>query len=140
MHNHNVEDFLLAFEQWARERVDIEGAGLVGSHARDAGTADSDVDLLILTTDPEPYFLNETWATAFGEIERSQVEDYGMVKSLRIHYVNGLEVEFGFSTREWASAPIDEGTLRVVSDGMRILYDPDGLLASVQLSSHEGQA
>ena len=96
MHNRNVEDFLLTVEQWARDRVDIEGVGLVGSHARGVATPDSDVDLVILTTDPEPYFLNKTWALAFGEIERNQVEDYGKVRSLRIQYEKGLEVEYGF--------------------------------------------
>jgi hypothetical protein len=31
-------------------------------------------------------------------------------------------------TSAWASlAPLDDGTGRVVSDGMRTIYDPDGL-------------
>jgi predicted nucleotidyltransferase len=128
----HIEAFLFAFEPWARAETDIEGVGLVGSHARGTATEESDVDLLILTRKRERYFLDQTWVSLFGEIERSQVEDWGKVESLRIHYRNGLEVECGFATPEWARSPIDEGTLRVVSAGMKILYDPNGLLSRVQ--------
>lgn len=126
------EAFLFAFERWARAQADIEGVGLVGSYARGAATEESDVDLIILTTKQERYFLDQTWASLFGETGRSQVEEWGKLRSLRIHYKSGLEVEYGFSTPEWAGSPLDEGTLRVVSDGIKILYDPNGLLGGLQ--------
>ena len=134
----NIEAFLFAFERWAQAQTDIEGVGLVGSHALGTATEESDVDLLILTTKRERYFLDQTWVSLFGEIERSQVEDWGKVESLRIHYKNGLEVEYGFATPEWARSPIDEGTLRVVGEGMTILYDPYDLLNRVQLQTKQG--
>jgi len=134
----NIEAFLFAFERWTRAQADIEGVGLVGSHARGTATEESDVDLLILTIKRERYFLDRTWVSLFGEIGRSQVEDWGKVASLRIHYRNGLEVEYGFATPEWAGSPIDEGTLRVVSDGIKILYDPNGLLGRVQQQAKQG--
>jgi uncharacterized protein len=127
----HIEAFLFAFERWARAQTDIEGVGLVGSHARGTATEESDVDLLILTAKRERYFLDQTWVSLFGEIGKSQLEDWGKVESLRIHYRNGLEVEYGFATPDWARSPIDVGTLRVVSDGIRILYDPNGLLSRV---------
>ena len=35
----------------------------------------------------------------------------------------------GIASPSWASTdPVDEGTRRVVEDGMRIVYDPDRLL------------
>ena|ERR1700687_2296696 len=129
----HIEAFLFAVERWARAQADIEGVGLVGSHARGAATEQSDVDLIILTTKRERYFLDQTWVSLFGDTGRSQVEEWGKLKSLRIHYMNGLEVEYGFSTPEWANSPLDEGTLRVVSDGIKVLYDPNGLLSRLQL-------
>jgi hypothetical protein len=41
-------------------------------------------------------------------------------------------VEFGVVSPAWAStAPLDDGTRRVVADGLQALYDPDGLLAEL---------
>ena len=42
---------------------------LVGSHAREDANEDSDVDLVILTTNLEKYFLDESWVSIFGEPE-----------------------------------------------------------------------
>ena len=96
------------------------------------------MDLLILTTKRERYLLDQTWVSLFGETGRCQIEDWGKLKSLRIHYRNWLEVEYGLSTPEWASSPLDDGTLRVVSDGIKILYDPNGLLGRVQQQAKQG--
>ena len=46
------------------------------------------------------------------------LEDYGLVQSRRVRYGNGVEVEFGITTIGWLNtAPIDEGSRRVMSDG-----------------------
>jgi len=50
------------------------------------------------------------------------------VTSLRVYYVDGLEVEYGLASPEWASIPLDEGTQWVISGGMRILLDREGRL------------
>jgi len=40
-----------------------------------------------------------------------------------------LEVEVGIGPLSWAQIdPVDAGTRRVVTDGCRILHDPDGQL------------
>ena len=45
---------------------------------------------------------------------------------------SGLEVELDVGTPAWASVdPVDPGTRKVVSDGMRVLHDPDGLPAGL---------
>jgi hypothetical protein len=63
----------------------------------------------------------------FGDITDVRSEDYGAVQSIRVHYANGLEVEFGFANLSWAETePIDEGTAEVVADGMVILLDQHG--------------
>jgi hypothetical protein len=57
------------------------------------------------------------------------VEDYGKVTSLRLWYRNGPEVEFGLTTPDWAAPPLDEGTRRVITDGMVVLQEKLPLLS-----------
>ncbi len=128
----NVSAFLESFISWARSQTDIEAVALVGSYARGAATEGSDVDLLILTTDVARYFSECAWLSLFGEVARSSVEDYGKVTSLRAFYKNGLEVEYGFTMPDWAEMPMDAGSARVVSDGMKILLDSHNILSEVQ--------
>ena len=46
-----------------------------------------------------------------------------------MHYEDGKEVEFGITVRSWANTlPVDFGTKTVVSDGIRILFDPYDVL------------
>ncbi len=104
----------------------------MGSYARDAATQDSDVDLLILTTDISKYINDRSWVSLFGEAPEFSVEDWGKVTSLRTFYKGGLEVEYGLSTPDWAKRPMDAGSLAVVSDGMKILFDAQNILSTVQ--------
>ena len=127
-----VGRFLEAFGSWASSQPDIEGVALVGSYARDAATEESDFDLIILTTKVAKYFQNQSWLSQFGDVEDSKVEDWGRVTSLRAFYENGLEVEFNFSTPDWADIPMDAGTYRVVTGGMIIVYDPQCVLRALQ--------
>jgi predicted nucleotidyltransferase len=124
-----TERFLSAFVQWASAQPDIVAVALVGSHARGTAKPTSDVDLVILSTCPERYLQATEWAKTFGQVARQAIEDWGKVTSLRVWYKGGHEVEFGITTPEWVAQPIDEGTWRVISDGMRVLFDPHGLLA-----------
>ena len=130
----NVSAFLEAFCQWAQLRPDIEAVVLVGSYARDAATEDSDVDLVVLTSGVERYLRDRSWLSLFGDVNVGEClqEDYGRVTSLRAFYDGGLEVEFGFTTPDWADKPVDEGTLSVVRNGMKILYDPKGVVDRMQ--------
>lgn len=128
----NVSDFLEVFSRWAGVQPDVKGIALVGSYARDAATVGSDVDLLILTTDAARYISDRSWLSLFGEVRECRVEDWGKVTSLRTFYQDGLEVEYGFSTPEWAVMPMDAASFRVVLDGMKVLFDPAGILSAVQ--------
>lgn len=127
----NVSAFLEAVGRWARTQPDIEAVALVGSYARDAATESSDVDLVILTSGVDRYLRDRSWVSLFGEAGECREEDYGRVTSVRVFYRGGLEVEYGFTTPDWAEVPIDEGTLRVITDGMKVLHDPRGLLAAL---------
>jgi uncharacterized protein len=117
---------------WASARADIAAIALVGSHARGAARPDSDVDLVLLFDDPQPYLEHPNWVGRFADAETITQEDYGPVQSLRVVYGNGLEVEFGLTSLDWAALDrLELGTSQVVADGMRILFDPRGLLVAL---------
>lgn len=129
-----------AVVRWAEGRPDILGVALVGSYARDSARADSDVDLVILSQAPKELIDGSGWVMAFGNAKPPIVEDWGLVTSLRVFYDEGLEVEYGITSLEWATPPIDDGTRRVMADGMKILLDKSGLLdrASREIADKNG--
>lgn len=128
MKRQRITDLLQAVVKWAEGAPDVYGAALVGSYARGEAKPDSDVDLVILTLNPSALIAEPDWINAFGSPRSLQVEDWGRLTSLRVWYREDLEVEFGITSLEWARVPLDEGSRRVIQDGMRILLDKTGLL------------
>ncbi|MFH8473717.1 nucleotidyltransferase family protein [Streptomyces sp. NPDC018000] len=126
-----VQEVIARIARWATTRQDIVGLLLVGSYARNAARPDSDIDIVLLTTDQTQYF-NNSWADelALGELVRTQ--EWGPITERRYATASGLEVEIGIGSPEWAQTdPVDPGTRRVVTDGARPLHDPAGVLASL---------
>jgi predicted nucleotidyltransferase len=118
-----TNQFLNDFIQWASMQPDIKAVALVGSYARGAASQTSDIDLVILTGEPERYLRDTQWVRQFGSVVKQQIEDYGKVISLRVWYMAGPEVEYGLTTPEWAAFPLDPGTQRVIADGMQVLFE-----------------
>ena len=121
-----VARFLDRFTEWAIAQPPIEAAALVGSHARGTATADSDLDLVILVQEPEQFLKERTWVRTFGEPLIETLEDYGLLKSIRVRY-SDLEVEFGIACVEW---PLDIGSRQVINDGMQVLFERRPVLSS----------
>ena len=117
---------------WAEKRRDISAVCIVGSYARGTARPDSDIDAVILCDDPKKLLSEKAWLEGFGQIARTEHEDWGALQSLRTYYQDGLEIEFGLALPSWAAIPVDSGTREVVLDGMRILYDPSGLLRALE--------
>ena len=127
-----VESLIEQIIRWAVDEQSIQAVALVGSWARGMARDDSDVDLVILTEKPEVYLINDQWTSKFGEVEKITYEDWGAVQSKRVFYKGGLQVEYGVTTTKWAEArPVDPGTGEMVRDGMRILYDKNGVLGAL---------
>lgn len=126
----SVAQFLNDFTEWAAAQPTIAAVALVGSHARGAATAASDIDLVLLVHGPRQYLDDTHWAERFGAIRQRQVEDYGKVTSLRVWYQDGREVEYGLTDETWAALPLDAGTARVIGDGMRVLFERRPLLSA----------
>ena len=123
--------FIAKIIEWAATQPELLGIALVGSYARGTEREDSDIDLVIVTNDPKPWLETDEWIKQFGSVRTVDLEDYGLVQARRIRYENGVEVELGLTTSEWLNtAPIDEASLRVLSDGHRILDDKAGLFSA----------
>ena len=127
----HIRPFLEQLIRWAEAEPRVRAIALVGSHARGTARADSDIDLVILATDPDAFLSDTAWARRFGHPDRMGREDWGGVISVRVFY-DFAEVEFGFARLSWAqTSPIDPGTRDVVMGGLQTLYDPDSVLGDL---------
>ena len=59
----SADEFIRHLTSWAPMRSDIVGLALVGSHARGTATAESDVDLAIIATEPAVLLSDRSWTT-----------------------------------------------------------------------------
>ncbi len=125
-----VEDLLAAIAAWAADHADVRAVALVGSWARGAAHRDSDVDIVLLTVSPDHYVESEDWLSAFGAQVVVRTKRWGVSTERRVTRPSGLEVDVGVVPPTWASvSPVDHGTAGVATDGLVIVYDPDGALA-----------
>ena len=122
-------DFIEDFMRWATKRKDIRAAALVGSYAREELDKDSDVDLVIITETPQKYMTDTEWIRVFGKVITKNVEEYEKITSLRIWYESGLEIEFGFTNREWIQTMTREEMKQIKADGLRVLFEKEKLLS-----------
>ena len=113
-----------------RSEGEIVAVGLVGSWARAEARADSDVDLIVLTTAPSALLNADGWhSRVHPDATLIRSNDFGAIHERRLLLPNGLEVEVGIGAPSWADTrPVDAGTRVVVVGGMRPVYDPVGLL------------
>jgi hypothetical protein len=126
--------FIGAAERWAASRPDIVAALIVGSWARDDAREDSDIDLVLLTEDPDVYIEGEDWIEDLAPGARLiRTGDWGAIIERRLLLPSSsLEVEVGVGRPSWAAtSPVDPGTRNVVRGGFRPLFDPQGLLAAL---------
>jgi hypothetical protein len=123
-----TEEIIDRVTQWAADRHDVVGLLLVGSCARYAARPDSDIDLVLLTTNRSQYS-DHAWTDdlALGKLIRTQ--SWGPISERRFATASGLEVEINIGSPDWAQTnPVDPDTRRVVTDGARPLHDPDSVL------------
>jgi predicted nucleotidyltransferase len=127
-----VNQFLSDVTEWASNQPDIQTLALIGSYARNAATETSDVDLVLIVTDPNRYLQDTSWVQQFGTVKEQQTENYGLLISIRVWYTDGREVEYGITDERWSAIPLDEGTRRVIADGMRVLFERGNVLSRHQ--------
>lgn len=127
-----LSKFLNIIINWAKKEKLIIALGLVGSYARGEQKENSDIDLVLICRSKAKYLDDLKWIYIFGNVKKYQREYYGRVTSIRVWYDNDHEIEFGFTEENWAETPMDQGTQKVVKDGIDILYDPEGLLIKLK--------
>ena len=74
----------------------------------------------------------------FGSAELIATRQWGPLTERRVALPSGPEIEFGVVPQSWADIdPPDPGTVRVVHDGLQIIYSPDGLLRGLVCTATE---
>jgi predicted nucleotidyltransferase len=124
-----VDGFLFEFKRWAATEAGIHAIALIGSYARKTATEVSDVDLIVVVSSPNIYLKYRQWTGLFGNVVREQTELYGKCNSLRVWYDEGMEVEYGFVDESWAALPVDDETRKIISDGMKVMFERKPLLS-----------
>lgn len=127
-------EILRCTTRWASTRPDIRAVGLAGSWARGKENMSSDIDLVVLTLEPESYVLDSRWVSEAtgrpGQARIVRTRKWGPLTERRVQLPSGLLVEYGFAPLTWARTDsLDPGTAGVVADGFEVLFDPDRALA-----------
>ena len=124
------------FLVWAEAQQDIRGLLIVGSRARAKFPADalSDLDLVVITTDPNRY-LNETgWFEDLGLVLVTFIEETAVGQQLerRVLYRGGHDVDFSIFPASAFRKLIEGGFPLQIQDvfrrGFRVLIDKDKVL------------
>lgn len=125
------------FVGWAEPRVDLRAALIIGSYARHEQPADrwSDLDLLLITTDPQFYLSTSDWLAAIGEPWLTFLEStaVGGLMERRALFASGLDVDFSVVPFDLFQHMVTVGMFTEVTAvfqrGMRVLFDKDGIAA-----------
>ena len=134
MNPDKLDKILDLIQVFAESNERIIAVGLCGSYARGNAKADSDIDLSILVND-KLKFKSTTWIETFDfdkineRLDFFEDKEYGRVWSRHVFLKSKIEIEFSFANISWADTEnLDEGTRKVVSDGFKIIYDPQFIL------------
>lgn len=139
------EQLIERFVRWTETEENIRAAFVIGSRARRDHPADewSDLDILILARDPEPYWETTDWLHRVGNPWLSFVEPTpdGDGLERRVLFEGGLDVDFAPEPVARLEAMLDQGLPPPVADligrGVRFLVDKDGFAARLQAAEVE---
>jgi len=120
-----------AVADWARSREDIRALLVVGSQARGDVPADrwSDLDLILLLDDPQPYLEDATWVEEFGMPVVTFLEaTLDGHWERRVLYETGEDVDFVlFPASIVERLDASAGAAELLARGYRLLVDRVGL-------------
>ncbi len=124
--------------QWLDRLAALEGqesirAGvLIGSRARAERPADeySDLDVILLVDEIEPFLRSDGWLAVLGEVGLSFVEDtVAGGKERRIVFADGQDVDFLFLRADALATLAGDQGFREVTSTHRVLFDKVGVAA-----------
>jgi aminoglycoside 6-adenylyltransferase len=121
---------------WSKAQAGIRAVALVGSGARQDHPADewSDIDLVLVSGDPQAYLASTDWLTDLGEpwfmfLERNSA---GEAFVRRVLFAGGLDVDFVIFSTESARQGFSGTFLpEIALRDMQVLLDKDGILSSL---------
>ena len=129
------EHLINRFVQWAQTEDNIRAAVVIGSRARTDHPADkwSDLDVIILANDPEPYWATTDWLHNVGVPWLTFIEPLpdGSGFERRVLFEGGLDVDFAPDPVASFRRMLDEshfgGLLAdLIPRGVRFLVDKEG--------------
>jgi aminoglycoside 6-adenylyltransferase len=129
---------------WAQPRPDIRAAFVAGSRARANHPADdwSDLDVVIVADDPQPYLASAEWLSAIGEVRLTFLEPtaVGGLTERRALFDGGLDVDITFVPTEFVQHMLQHAipaeVAQVFQQGVRILFDKDATIAGLVHAPH----
>ena len=132
------------FIRFSKACEDFRAAAIIGSRARKEKPADkfSDLDILILSNDPDKHIYNTNWLAEIGEVHITFVETLplGNGKERRVMFSNALDVDFAIVPALQAGAMFSSpAIISVFEKGFKILFDKDDLFSYLDLSSGESE-
>ncbi|CAN5124029.1 hypothetical protein BH20ACT13_BH20ACT13_19190 [soil metagenome] len=120
-----------AVVDWASEREDIRALLVVGSQARAKVPADrwSDLDIVLIVDDPEPYAEDPSWVREFGQPVLTFLEDTPVgQRERRVLYETGEDVDFPLiQVTALELLEQSENAANLLARGYRVLVDRIGL-------------
>jgi aminoglycoside 6-adenylyltransferase len=132
------EAIVQRFVTQARSDATIRAAVVVGSRARTDHPADewADLDILVWSDDRDRYLDHAAWLAELGDPLITFVEDGPdpRVRERRALFAGGLDVDFAFVDSSGLTAtgpPLRDLAQLVLGRGVRILLDPEGIVATI---------
>jgi aminoglycoside 6-adenylyltransferase len=131
------EEVLDRFLAWARPRPDVRAVMIVGSRARTDHPADafSDLDLVVVTTDPDRYLSETDWLEPLGTYWLTFLERKAVGEGLerRVLFEGALDVDFvplaNEAIRRMALEGLPPELAAVLRRGFNLALDKDDLLS-----------
>jgi aminoglycoside 6-adenylyltransferase len=125
--NTRLELIEAAVADWAAERPDVHAAVVVGSQARTDVPADrwSDLDVVLVVDDPEPYAADASWIEEFGRPVLTFLEEtLDGHRERRVLYEHGEDVDLPlFPATALERLQSSENAAALLARGYRVLVD-----------------
>ncbi|MBU7045212.1 MAG: aminoglycoside 6-adenylyltransferase, partial [Theionarchaea archaeon] len=138
---HLYENLITKITRWAEPRQDMRAAIIIGSRARVDYPADAwaDLDIIIITTEPEYYLFNTDWIQNIGPFLLSFTEPtVGGGMERRVLFEGMIDVDFAFFSEEKINLLREMSPEMIVQlqdifgRGMRVLFDKDDVVHQLQ--------
>lgn len=125
------ENLLNEIHNWAHRTADVRMVLIVGSRARTQHPHDawSDLDVVVVTTTPEPYLQETRWIEQFARPLLTFLEPtaVGAYTERRVLFEQGLDVDFSIVPVAAFASPWSPDVESVFHRGVFVVADKDGL-------------